>query len=49
MSERTSNRRGKLLVIGLLAVATVAAIVGIWKRGLRPISPDAKEAATQAS
>jgi hypothetical protein len=47
MADRASNRRGKLLVIIMLAVATIAAIVGIWKRGLRPISPDSLPATRQ--
>jgi hypothetical protein len=49
MDARRSSNRGKYLVIGLLAIAIIAALVGIWKRGMRPISPQAREAATRST
>lgn len=47
MADQSSNTKGKWLVIAMLAIAIVAAVIGIWKRGLRPMSPDAQRAATQ--
>jgi hypothetical protein len=46
MAQRQSNKRGTYLVVVLLTIAVIAAIVGIWKRGLRPVSPDALRSAT---
>jgi hypothetical protein len=40
-SSSPSRRNGKWLVIALIAIGTLAALIGIWKRGLRPVSPDA--------
>jgi len=45
MDQRQSNKRGKYLVLVLLALAVIGAIAGIWKRGVRPVSPDAQRGA----
>jgi hypothetical protein len=46
MTDRASNQTGKLVVITIIAIAILAALIGLWKRGLRPVSPHAREAAT---
>ena len=47
-SIKRGNQRGTYLVIVMLTIAVIAAVVGIWKRGLRPVSPDAQRAAATA-
>jgi hypothetical protein len=49
MDHRQSNKRGTYLVVVLMAIAVIAATVGVWKRGLRPVSPDALRGATTKS
>jgi len=49
MTDRGSNQRGKYLVMTIVLIAVIAAIAGIVKRGLRPVSPDAQRAATSGA